>query len=68
MFISAAFSIFLFLLPLPDPVESPQPERAAEACPGATFFIKHGSHADWVKRRKLMCRIGQHDFYGEVTK
>lgn len=65
MFISAIFSMFLFALPVPD--ASPRQYRN-DVCPGAVYFIKHGHHAAWQQHRKLLCRVGGHDFYGEVVK
>ncbi len=44
------------------------PELRREVCPGALYFIKHGDHAPWTKGNKVLCRIGDHDFYGAPPK
>ena len=45
----------------------PIPARPAHSavCPGALYFIKHGEHAAWTRRKRLLCHIGGHDFYGD---
>jgi hypothetical protein len=46
-------------------VKSVQLHKRVEICPGATMFILHGHHASWVKKKRLLCKIGKHDFYGD---
>lgn len=55
--------IFLYLTPQPIP---PHVQKEGEICRGATYFIVHGHSAPWVKHKKLLCRIGKHDFYGDI--
>ena len=58
-------SLLLYLLYLHAPVKPPQMHKNPEICPGATYFIVHGHYASWMKKEKLLCRIGKHDFYGD---
>lgn len=52
----------LWLAALPAP--RPRGHRV-EVCPGATYFINHGEHASWTPHKRLLCHIGDLDFYGD---
>ena len=60
-------SLLLFSLSFPHTTvqHRKSEEQSTEVCKGATYFILHGHHAPWTKHKKLLCRIGNHDFYGD---
>jgi spore germination cell wall hydrolase CwlJ-like protein len=59
-------TLLLSLLYFTIPVKSPQLHKESEVCQGATYFIVHEHSAPWIVKKKLLCRIGKHDFYGDV--
>jgi len=61
--ITTALYLFWFFLPLQPLHGQVQAQERHEICKGATFFIVHGHTAPWIKNKKLLCRIGVHDFY-----
>lgn len=42
-----------------------KPHARIEVCPHALYFIRHGEQTRWTKQKRLLCRIGDHDFYGD---
>ena len=42
-----------------------KPHARIEVCPHALYFIRHGEQTTWTKHKRLLCHIGDHDFYGD---
>jgi hypothetical protein len=43
---------------------SPPHHHHKMICPGAIYFSVHGSESqEWDDKHKLLCTIGNHDFY-----
>lgn len=40
-------------------------KHSREICPHALYFATHGDNPYWAKDKKLLCTIGDHDFYGD---